>query len=574
MLPDLEVTAVTAPSTGTILDKITVSWTVTNVGDAIAPSGQWEDGLFISADEKLDLGFNGLGDLPLSDLSNPRPAYNRPLAPGESYTLTSDFVIDSYFNTNRTGGSEYTPTGNVYLLVATDYRSAFIPDGGVPESNQDNNLVAVPITINTPDVDLVVTSITAPTSFTAGTPFTVSWVVTNQGSVAATADFWSDYVYLESAPGLPEVPFIQQNVRNTIFDRSPLAPGASYTLSASFTPPAGISAGNYSLVVETDGGDKRLFPFEVKDQPETNENNNKLKVPISTRAPGVDLVVSSITAPTRVASDTPFNLSWVVTNQGSISADSQWIDDIYLSADPILDYTDTYLSYHSTVGDPSLPAGASYSVTQSLTLTSEFQSGSYYLLVATDGDKNYQVESNEENNVTAVAIDIVNKEPVKGLNLRGTNGQDTLKGGSGNDTLSGLSGNDSLIGGNNQDSLLGGQGRDVLLGGKGNDILVGGSGNDTLTGGVGQDKFVYAQFSDRGDLITDFKIGSDKIVLTQLLTSLGIGSSSVGFKDTAQGVSLTLDPDGLGPSGFKSFILVQGSGVTALSLSNSDSLVF
>jgi hypothetical protein len=572
MLPDLKVTAVTAPSTGTILDKITVSWTVTNVGDA--PTGRnWSDSLFISKDQKLDLDYGGPGDLPL--LRSSTPASNKPLAPGESYTLTGDFTIDSYFYRSfRYGGTEYTPTGNVYLLVATDREPPGSLDGRVPESNQDNNVLAVPITINVPEVDLVVSSITAPASFTAETPFTVSWVVTNQGSAAATADSWTDYVYLESAPGLPEVPFIQQNVEGEIFDQPPLAPGASYTLSATFTPPAGISPGNYSLVVETDGGDPRLFPYEAKDQPETNENNNKLKIPISTRAPGVDLVVSSITAPTRVAVNTSFNLSWSVANYGSVAADSAWIDDIYLSKDPILDYTDTYLSYHSTVGTPPLAAGVSYSVTQSLTLTSEFQAGSYYLLVATDGDKNYQVETNEENNVTAVAIDIVNKEPVKGLNLKGTNGQDTLKGGSDNDTLSGLSGNDSLIGGNNQDSLLGGQGRDVLLGGRGNDTLVGGSGNDTLTGGVGQDKFVYTQLSDRGDLITDFRVGQDKIVLTQLLTSLSIGASSVGFKDTVQGVSLTLDPDGLGPSGFKSFILVQGPGVTALSLSNSDSLVF
>jgi hypothetical protein len=577
LLPDLKVTAITASPTGTILDKITVSWTVTNVGNAIAQGSSWVDGFFISIDKQLDLSFRTRGDLEIGDVGV--DAKPNSLAPGESYTLTKEFTIGSYFfrspgNSSGTG-AEYTPTGDVYLLAYTDYYPKKFPTPGVIESNEGNNLVEVPINIKTPDVDLVVTSITAPASFTPGQPFTVSWVVTNQGSVTAAANSWTDYIYLESKPGLPPVPFFNQYVREASSSEPPLKPGASYTLSTTFiTPSAEINPGDYFLVVETDAHSPSVNPFGNKYQPETNENNNKLKVPISTSAPGTDLVVSSITAPTRVAINTPFNLSWVVTNQGAISADSQWIDTIYLSNDPILDATDTYLGYYSTAGNPPLAAGASYTATQTLTLPSEFEPSRYdYLLVVTDGDKNYQAETSEDNNIATYVIDIV-KQPTAGLNLIGTNGRDTLKGGSGNDTLSGLRDNDYLIGGNSQDSLLGGQGEDVLLGGRGSDILVGGKGKDTLTGGVGQDEFVYTQFSDRGDLITDFKVGQDKIVLTQLLTSLGIDSSSVDFRDTAQGTSLILDPDGLGPSGFKPFILVQGSGVTALSLSNSNSLVF
>jgi hypothetical protein len=70
----------------------------------------------------------------------------------------------------------------------------------------------------------------------------------------------------------------------------------------------------------------------------------------------------------------------------------------------------------------------------------------------------------------------------------------------------------------------------VLLGGDGNDILVGGSGDDILTGGAGNDQFVYQAFSDRGtvgDTITDFNFSQDKLVLTELLQSVGYACDSL-----------------------------------------------
>jgi Ca2+-binding RTX toxin-like protein len=158
--------------------------------------------------------------------------------------------------------------------------------------------------------------------------------------------------------------------------------------------------------------------------------------------------------------------------------------------------------------------------------------------------------------------------------LSGGRGADSLRGGIGADSLLGDFGSDNLAGGLGNDNLAGGQGDDVLLGQAGDDVLRGDRGKDTLTGGVGRDKFVYTQFADQGDLITDFTLGTDKIVLTQLLASLGIGAAQVGFVDTAQGTSLTLDSDGAGPKGFSSFILVQGTGVTAASLNNPINLIF
>jgi Ca2+-binding RTX toxin-like protein len=101
--------------------------------------------------------------------------------------------------------------------------------------------------------------------------------------------------------------------------------------------------------------------------------------------------------------------------------------------------------------------------------------------------------------------------------LTGNAGNDTLIGGNGNDTLTGNAGNDTLIGGNGTDLLVGGAGDDLLDGGNGTDTLRGGLGNDTLTGGNGSDVFLFAA-GEGTDTITDFKLGSDKIGLTDGLT--------------------------------------------------------
>jgi Ca2+-binding RTX toxin-like protein len=98
------------------------------------------------------------------------------------------------------------------------------------------------------------------------------------------------------------------------------------------------------------------------------------------------------------------------------------------------------------------------------------------------------------------------------LNGTGNSGNNLLTGNSGKNTLQGFAGNDTLTGG---------RGVDILLSGDGNDQLLGGRGNDVLTGGSGADSFVYnsgtpfTQGAFGKDVIRDFQVGIDKIVLDQ-----------------------------------------------------------
>jgi uncharacterized repeat protein (TIGR01451 family) len=134
--------------------------------------------------------------------------------------------------------------------------------------------------------------------------------------------------------------------------------------------------------------------------------------------------------------------------------------------------------------------------------------------------------------------------------------------------ITGTPGNDNLTGTDKADYIDGREGRDVITGGKGNDFIVGASGADILTGGEGNDQFVYTNIRDRGDTITDFEIGKDNIVFTQLLDSLvtggynGTNAIADGYVKVVQGSStnnfrVQVNTDGLAAGDiFRPFITV------------------
>jgi Ca2+-binding RTX toxin-like protein len=116
--------------------------------------------------------------------------------------------------------------------------------------------------------------------------------------------------------------------------------------------------------------------------------------------------------------------------------------------------------------------------------------------------------------------------------------------------------------------ILGTSGRDELTGTSNSDYIIGLQGADKLTGDGGNDQFVYTNIRDRGDTITDFEVGKDNIVLTQLLDSLvtggynGTNAIADGYVKIVQGTSTSnfsvqIDTDGLAAGDiFRPFITV------------------
>lgn len=97
--------------------------------------------------------------------------------------------------------------------------------------------------------------------------------------------------------------------------------------------------------------------------------------------------------------------------------------------------------------------------------------------------------------------------------LYGGAGDDRLHGGNGNDTLDGGEGDDTLIGAAGRDVLTGGYGDDWLLGGNGDDLITGGGGNNRASGGAGNDTFAFDTFDYGSTMITDFRLGEDRLQL-------------------------------------------------------------
>ncbi|MBF9032857.1 hypothetical protein HKCCE2091_01285 [Rhodobacterales bacterium HKCCE2091] len=119
--------------------------------------------------------------------------------------------------------------------------------------------------------------------------------------------------------------------------------------------------------------------------------------------------------------------------------------------------------------------------------------------------------------------------------IRARGGNDTVHGNGGHDWIGGGRGDDELHGGTGNDTLLGKDGDDELFGDTGNDIIDGGEGADILTGGAGVDVFYFAEgdANDDRDVITDFEIGVDTIVI-----SGGYGWVLIDGTDTGDGVGI------------------------------------
>ena len=126
-------------------------------------------------------------------------------------------------------------------------------------------------------------------------------------------------------------------------------------------------------------------------------------------------------------------------------------------------------------------------------------------------------------------------------------------------------------------------GRTPIVGTAGSDYIIGGPGAKTITGGAGNDFFVFTDLRDVGQRITDFTVGTDKIVLTQLMGSINyIGIDPIadqymrfvaGTGSNTGSTFLQIDRDGiLGSAIFKNFLQVDN--ITTTQLNNLNNFVF
>ncbi|MBX9255662.1 type I secretion C-terminal target domain-containing protein [Desmonostoc muscorum CCALA 125] len=367
---DLIVSSVTAPPDAFVYQTIPVSWTVINLGTDPALNwdyNYWYDAVYVSDDQFLDNR-----DTYVTARLSP---INTNVASLGSYTVTENLYLPN------------TKVGARYLLFVADGFNYRV------ETNETNNVFAQPITINVPDVDLVVTSAQTSTTATLDENISLSWTVTNQGTNTAFAD-WYDTVYISDDQFLDSSDtYITQE---WVAVNTPLAPGSSYTINRNISFPTTKVGDRYLLFVAD----------RYNDQSETNETNNVFAQPITISSPDVDLVVTAVNAPTSAFLNQTISLSWTVKNQGTDTTFNNWYDEVYVSDDQFLDEGDTYLTIRFTQGNNTpLASGGSYTATQNIYINSDIATGNRYLLFVTDRS-NDQGESNDDNNVFAKAITV------------------------------------------------------------------------------------------------------------------------------------------------------------------------
>ncbi|HDR13947.1 MAG TPA: hypothetical protein ENN79_00390, partial [Desulfobacteraceae bacterium] len=364
-VPDLTVTGVSAPEASSPNATVTLSWTVKNLSTDVPAPGVWYDYVYLSADSSL----NESNDIFVTSVLRDS---NTALGPGTSYTVTRDVTLPK------------VAQGTWYVLVKTDGTNS------QGESDETNNVgVSAAVTIEIPD--LTVTSIHAPDQAAVQQTIPLTWQVTNIGPGSASGT-WRDYVYLST-----NSTWENDDLLIATFDMvgvSPLAAGASYTVTKNVTLPKGADAYSY-LIVYTDGGDA---------QGEADETNNaSTGAGIAIQEPP-DLEIPAVSAPSTAAVGQLIDIAWTVTNTGASTAYADWYDRVYLNDSDTLDGSETLLVNERISAQTPLAPDSSYSGSRQVRLPSE-GTGTRYLIFVANAD-GAQGETDFSNNTVVRALEI------------------------------------------------------------------------------------------------------------------------------------------------------------------------
>ena len=343
--PDLVVSAFTVPAKGG--GAVSVSDTTTNSGTESAGANVTR--FYLSINSTWDPGdtlLQGFHSVPV-------------LAAGAGDTATTTVIIPAN-----------TSTGTYYLIARAD------ADGGVPETQEGNNVLARPIQVGG---DLIISALSFPAKVGAGASALVTDTVTNQGGTdvasSVTQYFLSTDAQLTAGDTL----------LNGTRDVPALAAGQVSTGSTSLLIPGTMAIGSYYLFAKADAGST---------VPETQEANNTALKLVTI---GPDLVVAGLSVASPARAGFTVLVSDNTTNQGGGDAAASTIR-YYLSANYALDAGDTLLAGSRAV--PVLAGGATSTGGTQVMIPAGTALGFYYMLAKADAD-GAVAETSESNNVTA-----------------------------------------------------------------------------------------------------------------------------------------------------------------------------
>jgi uncharacterized repeat protein (TIGR01451 family) len=344
---DLIMTSVSGPSIGSLGQQVVITTTVKNQGSG--SSGGFYVSVYLSTDSAIDTS-----DLAIST------KYAGSLGTGEERTLAIYATIPA------------TLAPGVYYLGA-------IGDTGnrAAESNEENNALAGnPISVVS-EVDLIITSVSAPSSVGMGQQIPVTATVKNQGSGNAGEFYVTFYLSADSTITSDDIEIRSGHVGF-------LEGGGQNTVAVNIPLPVSLS-GTFYIGAIADGR---------KAVAESNENNNALAGNLITITMA-DLILTSVSGPLNGIAGQQISVSTAVRNQGS-GGSGGFSVTLHLSTDSTITTSDIQIGQAYVNG---LASGAEQVVIVNGTIPVNL-TGSYYLGVIVDCE-NMVPESNENNNSLA-----------------------------------------------------------------------------------------------------------------------------------------------------------------------------
>lgn len=212
--PDLDITACSAPAKAAAGQSIVVTDTTKNVGaGAVGPSLTY---IYFSANGSIDAG-----EIPIASRSVPA------LAAGASSSASTTITIP-----------EGTAAKTWYLIAKADGEGIFA------ETSETNNIFSRTIYIGP---DLIITTVSAPTTATAGQTISVSDTTKNNGAAGADPTSTEFYISTNSTLDASDVLIGSRSV-------AALAGGASSSGATAVTIPLGTAAGTWYIIAKADAG--------------------------------------------------------------------------------------------------------------------------------------------------------------------------------------------------------------------------------------------------------------------------------------------------------------------------------
>lgn len=286
-------------------------------------------------------------------------------------------------------------------------------DSAFAEPSKSNNHLSATSSVESYNFDLAVSNIQTTASAQRGDTITVTWTVTNVGSVPSASvpmhvmvdgsdhllsglenyddegmttyydPLWSDYVYLAEGTNTLGEPL------STIEHHAALNPDGSYTVSQNCVLPLN-RYGDLAILVRTDATGSAY---------DNNPDNNSGTAPIEVRLGEVpDLQMVSIDFPAEIESNQSYRLAYTVQNTGAANTEvyQSWTEAFYLTNDNTAD-DNTLIGYARFSG--VLEPGESYSDTIEIYVGS-IAVGSYSLIGRTDNNDELFEHDGEWNNLS------------------------------------------------------------------------------------------------------------------------------------------------------------------------------